>query len=87
MALDSRVETLVKKRVALGLEYEALSWDRHGSRHRVPIANEILRSIDSGQLDPSLDVEAMIDLYYYQFIIRGRSTKDEDETRARMRQP
>lgn len=31
----------------------------------------------------------MIDLingvYYYQFIVRGRSTKDENETRARVR--
>lgn len=90
MAVDGRVGKLVKKRVALGLENEslrALSWERHVSRRRAPIADELRRGIEAGELDPSLDVEAMIDLinglYYYQFVVRGGPSTDE-ETRSRV---
>jgi predicted amino acid dehydrogenase len=84
------VGTLVKKRVAMGLENEglrALSWDRHVSRRRAPIADEIRRGIAAGEVDASVDVEAMIDLinglYYYQFVVRAPS--DPEEARARIR--
>ncbi len=76
--VDGRVGALVKKRVAMGLENDelrALSWDKHVSRRREPIAEEIRRGISSGELSPDLDVEAMIDLinglYYYQFVVRA----------------
>ncbi|WP_157768956.1 TetR/AcrR family transcriptional regulator [Pseudarthrobacter sulfonivorans] len=89
VAVDGRVGKLVKKRVALGLENEslrALSWERHVSRRRAPIAAEIRRGIEAGELDPSVDVEAMIDLinglYYYQFVVRADS--DDEETRSRV---
>jgi AcrR family transcriptional regulator len=90
VAVEGRVGTLVKKRVAMGLENEslrALSWERHVSRRRAPIADEILRGIAAGEIDPSVDVEAMIDLinglYYYQFVVRAPS--DPEEARARIR--
>jgi AcrR family transcriptional regulator len=89
-AVEGRVGTLVKKRVAMGLENEglrALSWDRHVSRRRTPIADEIRRGIAAGEVDASVDVEAMIDLinglYYYQFVVRAPS--DPEEARARIR--
>lgn len=89
VAVDSQVAKLVKKRVALGLENEklrALSWERHVSRRRAPIADELRRGIETGELDPSLDIEAMIDLinglYYYQFVVRANS--NELETRSRV---
>jgi AcrR family transcriptional regulator len=90
VAVEGRVGTLVKKRVAMGLENEALralSWDRHVSRRREPIAEEIRRGIAAGEVDPSADVEAMIDLinglYYYQFVVRAPS--DPEEARVRIR--
>lgn len=90
VAVDSRVISLVKKRVALGLENEslrALSWERHVSRRRDPIAHEIRRGIEAGELKPDLDVEAMIDLisglYYYQFVVRGPSPAEEARSRVR----
>jgi AcrR family transcriptional regulator len=90
LAVEGRVGTLVKKRVAMGLENEelrALSWDRHVSRRREPIAEEIRRGIETGEIDPAVDVEAMIDLinglYYYQFVVRAPS--DPAQTRARVR--
>jgi AcrR family transcriptional regulator len=90
VATEGRVGTLVKKRVAMGLENEelrALSWDRHVSRRRAPVADEIRRGIEAGELDPSVDVEALIDLinglYYYQFVVRAPS--DAASTRARVR--
>lgn len=90
VAVEGRVGTLVKKRVAMGLENEslrALSWDRHVSRRRAPIADEIRRGIAAGEVDPAVDVEAMIDLinglYYYQFVVRAPS--DQVEARARIR--
>jgi AcrR family transcriptional regulator len=90
VAVEGRVGTLVKKRVAMGLENEALralSWDRHVSRRRAPIADEIRRGIAAGGVDPAVDVEAMIDLinglYYYQFVVRAPS--DQVEARARIR--
>lgn len=90
LAGEGRVGTLVKKRVAMGLEngeLRALSWDRHVSRRRGPIADEIRRGIAGGEIDPSVDVEAMIDLinglYYYQFVVRAPS--DPEQARARVR--
>lgn len=90
LAVEGRVGTLVKKRVAMGLENEelrALSWDRHVSRRREPIAEEIRRGIKNGEIDPAVDVEAMIDLinglYYYQFVVRAPS--DPDQARVRVR--
>lgn len=89
LAVEGRVSTLVKKRVAMGLENEdlrALSWNRHVARRREPIAEEIRRGVDAGEIDPSVDVEAVIDLinglYYYQFVVRAPS--DPAETRARV---
>jgi AcrR family transcriptional regulator len=79
LAVDERVGTLVKKRVAMGLENEelrALSWERHVSRRREPVADEIRHG-----------VEAMIDLinglYYYQFVVRAPSDPDQARTRVR----
>ncbi|MFJ6538549.1 TetR/AcrR family transcriptional regulator [Paenarthrobacter sp. NPDC091711] len=79
--VDGTVGALVKKRIAMGLENDdlrALSWNRHVSRRREPIAEEIRRGISSGELAPDVDVEAMIDLinglYYYQFVVRPRGT-------------
>jgi AcrR family transcriptional regulator len=90
LAVEGRVGVLVKKRVAMGLENEALralSWDRHVSRRREPIAEEIRRGIKTGEIDPAVDVEAMIDLinglYYYQFVVRAPS--DPVQARARVR--
>ncbi|MGJ3189613.1 TetR/AcrR family transcriptional regulator [Paenarthrobacter sp. FR1] len=92
--VDGRVGVLVKKRVAMGLENDqlrALSWDRHVSRRREPIAAEIRRGISAGELSPDVDVEAMIDLinglYYYQFVVRppGPDTASVAETRQRVR--
>lgn len=90
VALEDRVGILVKKRVAMGLENEqlrVLSWNRHVSRRREPVAAEIRRGIKTGEIDPSVDVEAMIDLingmYYYQFVVRAPS--DAEEARARVR--
>ncbi|MGP0223608.1 TetR/AcrR family transcriptional regulator [Paenarthrobacter sp. NCHU4564] len=91
LEVDSRVGALVKKRVAMGLEYDqlrALSWDRHVSRRREPVAEEIRRGIQSGELSPDVDVEAMIDLingvYYYQMVVRGPEPSPE-ATRERLR--
>ncbi|SEI77335.1 transcriptional regulator, TetR family [Arthrobacter sp. yr096] len=77
MDVEGHVGALVKKRVAMGLENDelrALSWDRHVSRRREPIAAEIRRGIGMGELAADVDVEAMIDLinglYYYQFVVR-----------------
>lgn len=54
---------------------------------REPIAEEIRRGIKTGEIDPAVDVEAMIDLinglYYYQFVVRAPS--DPDQARARVR--
>ena len=90
VAIEGRVGTLVKKRVALGLENDelrALSWNRHVSRRRAPIADQIRRGIEAGEIDHSVDVEAMIDLinglYYYQFVVRAPS--DPAEARSRVR--
>lgn len=92
--VDGRVGALVKKRVAMGLENDdlrALSWDRHVSRRREPIAAEIRRGISTGELAPDVDVEAMIDLinglYYYQFVVRppGSDAATAAETRERVR--
>ena len=90
LAVEGRVSTLVKKRVAMGLENEelrALSWNRHVARRREPVAEEIRRGVATGEIDPSVDVEAVIDLinglYYYQFVVRAPS--DPAETRARVR--
>ncbi|WP_017197746.1 TetR/AcrR family transcriptional regulator [Arthrobacter sp. M2012083] len=92
--VDGRVGALVKKRIAMGLENDelrALSWDRHVSRRREPIAEEIRRGISSGELSPDLDVEAMIDLinglYYYQFVVRapGSDAASVEATRNRVR--
>lgn len=92
VAVDGRVGTLVKKRVALGLENEklrALSWERHVSRRREPVAAEIRRGIATGEIRPDVDVEAMIDLingmYYYQLVVRASSTEDPDAGRERVR--
>ncbi|WP_454809878.1 TetR/AcrR family transcriptional regulator [Paenarthrobacter nitroguajacolicus] len=92
--VDGRVGALVKKRVAMGLENDelrALSWDKHVSRRREPIAEEIRRGISSGELSPDVDVEAMIDLinglYYYQFVVRapGSDPASVEATRSRVR--
>lgn len=90
LAGEGRVGILVKKRVAMGLENEelrALSWDRHVSRRRGPIADEIRRGIAAGEIDPSVDVEAMIDLinglYYYQFVVRAPSFPEQARARVR----
>ncbi|WP_136017850.1 TetR/AcrR family transcriptional regulator, partial [Arthrobacter silvisoli] len=79
--VDGRVGTLIKKRVALGLENEklrALSWERHVSRRREPVAAEIRRGMETGEIDPGVDVEAMIDLingmYYYQLVVRSAAS-------------
>ncbi|MGO4144550.1 TetR/AcrR family transcriptional regulator [Paenarthrobacter sp. YAF11_1] len=92
--VEGRVGALVKKRVAMGLENDelrALSWNRHVSRRREPIAAEIRHGITSGELSPDVDVEAMIDLinglYYYQFVVRpaGSDAASIAETRERVR--
>ncbi|MDV8149674.1 TetR/AcrR family transcriptional regulator [Arthrobacter sp. B10-11] len=90
VAVEGRVETLVKKRVALGLENDelrTLSWNRHVSRRRATIAELIRDGIEAGEIDASVDVEAMIDLinglYYYQFVVRAPS--DPAEARSRVR--
>ncbi|WP_181152003.1 MULTISPECIES: TetR/AcrR family transcriptional regulator [unclassified Arthrobacter] len=92
--VDGKVGALVKKRIAMGLENDelrALSWDRHVSRRREPIAEEIRRGIRSGELSLDLDVEAMIDLinglYYYQFVVRAPSSDPAtaEATRYRVR--
>ncbi|MCA4133992.1 TetR-like C-terminal domain-containing protein [Arthrobacter sp. M4] len=92
LAVDDRVGKLVKKRVAMGLKNEQLRklpWERHVARRREPVAVEIRRGIESGELDPSLDVEAMFDLinglYYYQFVVPAPSVGDEAATRLRLR--
>ncbi|UVJ40548.1 TetR/AcrR family transcriptional regulator [Arthrobacter sp. CJ23] len=92
VAVDGRVGTLVKKRVAMGLENDqlrALSWNRHVSRRREPIADEIRRGIEAGEIDPAVDVEAMIDLinglYYYQFVVRAPEAGSGEATRERVR--
>ncbi|MCT9868695.1 TetR/AcrR family transcriptional regulator [Paenarthrobacter aurescens] len=92
--VDGKVGALVKKRVAMGLENDelrALSWNRHVSRRREPIAAEIRHGITSGELSPDVDVESMIDLinglYYYQFVVRpaGTDAASIAETRERVR--
>ncbi|UKA50978.1 TetR/AcrR family transcriptional regulator [Arthrobacter sp. FW305-123] len=92
--VDGTVGALVKKRIAMGLENDhlrALSWERHVSRRREPIAEEIRFGISSGELSPDLDVEAMIDLinglYYYQFVVRapGTDANNLEATRKRVR--
>ncbi len=92
--VDGRVGALVKKRVAMGLENDALralSWNRHVSRRREPIAAEIRRGISAGELAPDVDIEAMIDLinglYYYQFVVRplGSDAASIAETKERVR--
>ncbi|MEV7605095.1 TetR/AcrR family transcriptional regulator [Paenarthrobacter sp. NPDC089322] len=89
--VDNRVGALVKKRVALGLENDklrALSWNRHVSRRREPVAAEIRRGIQVGELSADVDVEAMIDLingvYYYQMVVR-EPEPSPDATRERVR--
>jgi len=89
--VDGEVGRLIKKRIALGLENEklcALSWKRHVRRRREPIAAEIRRGIAAGEIDPGVDVEAMIDLingvYYYQLGVRAAS-EDPAATRERVR--
>ncbi|HKU34722.1 MAG TPA: TetR-like C-terminal domain-containing protein, partial [Paenarthrobacter sp.] len=79
------------KRVAMGLENEqlrALSWNQHVSRRREPVAAEIRRGIEAGELSEELDIEAMIDLingvYYYQMVVRGPDSSVE-ATRERVR--
>ncbi|MFJ4030237.1 TetR/AcrR family transcriptional regulator [Paenarthrobacter sp. NPDC089989] len=88
---DGRVGALVKKRVAMGLENDqlrALSWNQHVSRRREPVAAEIRRGIESGELAADLDIEAMIDLingvYYYQMVVRGPDSSPE-ATQERVR--
>ncbi|MET3902281.1 TetR/AcrR family transcriptional regulator [Paenarthrobacter sp. 4246] len=92
--VEGRVGALVKKRVAMGLENDelrALSWNRHVSRRREPIAAEIRRGISAGELAQDVDVEAMIDLinglYYYQFVVRppGSDAASIAETKERVR--
>ncbi|WP_120521466.1 TetR/AcrR family transcriptional regulator [Arthrobacter celericrescens] len=90
--VDGRVGTLIKKRVALGLENEklrALSWERHVSRRREPVAAEIRRGMETGEIDPGVDVEAMIDLingmYYYQLVVRSAGSEDPAAARERVR--
>lgn len=81
------VGTLVKKRVAMGLENEArrsLSWDRYVSRRRVPIADEIRRGIATGEIDSSVDVEAMIDLINGLLLLPVRGPRPP-QTRRRHR--
>ena len=91
-AMSGHATTLARKRIALALENEQLRtliWERQILRHRELIATEIRRGIDSGELDPAVDVEAMIDLlsgmYYYQFVVRPDSAREESETRQRLR--
>ncbi len=102
VVVDGRVGALIKKRVALGLENEklrALSWERHVSGRRGPIAAEIRRGMATGEISADVDVEAMIDLingmYYYQLVVRAPSggsgvsgpsgSAGRDATRARVR--
>ncbi len=58
------------------------------SRRREPTAAEIRRGIAAGEVDPDVDVEAMIDLingvYYYQLVVRAAS-EDPAVTRERVR--
>jgi AcrR family transcriptional regulator len=89
--VEGRVGALVKKRVAMGLENDqlrAISWNQHVSRRREPVAAEIRRGIDTGELTEDLDIEAMIDLingvYYYQMVVRGPESSPET-TRERVR--
>jgi AcrR family transcriptional regulator len=64
-------------RISLGLRdpaFRAITWERHVSRRRAPIAQALRRAIDRGEIPHDTDPEIVIDLIngagYYQLVVR-----------------
>lgn len=64
-------------RIGLGLHdpaFRAMTWERHVSRRRTPMAQALQRAIDRGEIPLDTDPEIVIDLLngagYYQLIVR-----------------
>ena len=84
-------ESRMRRRLQLGLadpELQKAYWHSHAARRRQPLAAVFARAIDTGELRPDTDIEAVLDIlsgiYYYQLVVRGDSPSDP-QTLARCR--